>query len=1312
MEDIDYGGLFGGLQAESDRLFEEDRIRQENIASKGNVHRGFDSAVDSLEGSAYGAVGLLGDALGLDSVRDWGFEGYERNQREASLNPVDVQNFTDIESVSDAGKWFAGTLGQLAPSVAEGVVTTLIGAGVGTATAPGVGTAGGALAGLTGRKIVLKAIDEAVESKVKSGIAKEIAEREVKDEILKRAKLGGNIGLTQGVGAIEGGGMWGEDAEAHGVENANAGSAFALGQVSGLSEAYSPGGMLIKRIAGIKDAGSEVGSKVADTFLKRLGTEIPESMSGEAAQEVFQSFLGVLNKKIQDPTIGLADREAIHEYINSGAAGAAGGLAFGTAGAIFPEKAAPPPPPPKNHTVDDVLNEKAADDAVGAAVARQQITEAGPIQNPAANTVGEVLGEKQEDALTIIPRTDGQYEPLDVREPAAVTVQQPAADDIARLDPHLKEMAKSLYPNKEKGESLPDWVKLKNLKAWEKETGEDVKSYVSSTSSKETLKAVIEGKPLDAKQSKVWSYLKSIAENKAMVQEQKVPFDEGTGEFPDDWGKTIPAAEMDVGQQKSLESNVTNSVTSSVTNNTADLSNSSNDAAPEVAKSDQSPDQKTVGIAPGGGQSSLSEGQVEPGRAAQDNGVGGVLPQKEVQGVPVQNQIDAVDPNEERFADMAKILEAQESAEDVDALYHDMLPAFKRPDMAPYAERWTAARDAAAARLRDDSSSDKTSPDGVSRGANNLGNILDGNTVSKKIDGSVKVPSVVDSSTGVDSSIEKNLPDSPPRDAKESTNILKGAPLISETNGSVKRPVQTSKPVDIDMRGLANDLKVGGGVVESVPVDMVDNLVSGERSAKNALHDNSVLKSLPPGAIDNDADKPIAGVVSREPSDVPAGARSAHDNSPVDKENDTPTITGDSSISKKTINSEQEANRQDSPVGAGEASTAPPAIPTDKDSLSVQADPPGAETVPGPSPGGSSPALVEHTVKKTGKTIKGVVLKGVDKAKVQEIDKYTFPKDGGLFVREKHIPELEKAGILKKQESPTLEPTSAKIDGKAAETGENQQVKEEPAQGDEMTLQEMKDLLSQLQDKYDSQGMVKDGRLGQKIRQLKTAIEEEKAGSVKQPSIKNISEKQDVKANEASGDTSQSIKTDVRNRLGTGGSRHEPGGKSGSESVSDIPKKDAGKDGGGAEKPAYGASNKLVTADRAEELRKRLREKLKNLNSGIDPEVAMLGMELAVYHIEAGSRKFAQYVKAVVGELGEVAKPFVKMWYNAARDYPGVPSEGMDDYEAVSKVNVDSILDSSEEEAGPDELASAEAELKKIDDEIEHLYQLRECLQS
>jgi len=103
----------------------------------------------------------------------------------------------------------------------------------------------------------------------------------------------------------------------------------------------------------------------------------------------------------------------------------------------------------------------------------------------------------------------------------------------------------------------------------------------------------------------------------------------------------------------------------------------------------------------------------------------------------------------------------------------------------------------------------------------------------------------------------------------------------------------------------------------------------------------------------------------------------------------------------------------------------------------------------------------------------------------------------------------------------------------------------------------------------------------------------------------------------------------------------------------------------------YGAKNKLVSAARAEELRKKMRAKLNALSAGLDPELMSMGMELAVYHIEAGARKFSEFVKKMVADFGDKVKPFLGSFYDSARRYPGVdrkqmsPASEIDAYEKI-----------------------------------------------
>lgn len=82
------------------------------------------------------------------------------------------------------------------------------------------------------------------------------------------------------------------------------------------------------------------------------------------------------------------------------------------------------------------------------------------------------------------------------------------------------------------------------------------------------------------------------------------------------------------------------------------------------------------------------------------------------------------------------------------------------------------------------------------------------------------------------------------------------------------------------------------------------------------------------------------------------------------------------------------------------------------------------------------------------------------------------------------------------------------------------------------------------------------------------------------------------------------------------------------------------------------SSNKIFTDDAADKARATLRAKLSQLRSGIDPEMVHAGITLAGYHIEKGARTFAEYSKAMVGDLGEKVRPYLKSWFYAIKHDP------------------------------------------------------------
>lgn len=101
--------------------------------------------------------------------------------------------------------------------------------------------------------------------------------------------------------------------------------------------------------------------------------------------------------------------------------------------------------------------------------------------------------------------------------------------------------------------------------------------------------------------------------------------------------------------------------------------------------------------------------------------------------------------------------------------------------------------------------------------------------------------------------------------------------------------------------------------------------------------------------------------------------------------------------------------------------------------------------------------------------------------------------------------------------------------------------------------------------------------------------------------------------------------------------------------------------------------NRLVTDERYAELKRRMREKLGGqMNIGVDPEILAIGTEMAVYHIEKGARKFSAYAKAMISDLGDSIRPYLKAFYNGARELPEmeVLSRDMDNYEDVRRFDV------------------------------------------
>lgn len=113
-------------------------------------------------------------------------------------------------------------------------------------------------------------------------------------------------------------------------------------------------------------------------------------------------------------------------------------------------------------------------------------------------------------------------------------------------------------------------------------------------------------------------------------------------------------------------------------------------------------------------------------------------------------------------------------------------------------------------------------------------------------------------------------------------------------------------------------------------------------------------------------------------------------------------------------------------------------------------------------------------------------------------------------------------------------------------------------------------------------------------------------------------------------------------------------------------------------KPAV-SENKVFTEDAATKARALLKSKLGQLNSGIDPEMMQAGLTLAGYHIEKGARTFAAYAKAMIADLGDSVKPYLKSWYMGVKYDPRAAAfEGMSTAADVEAADINVILANTE----------------------------------
>jgi hypothetical protein len=80
-----------------------------------------------------------------------------------------------------------------------------------------------------------------------------------------------------------------------------------------------------------------------------------------------------------------------------------------------------------------------------------------------------------------------------------------------------------------------------------------------------------------------------------------------------------------------------------------------------------------------------------------------------------------------------------------------------------------------------------------------------------------------------------------------------------------------------------------------------------------------------------------------------------------------------------------------------------------------------------------------------------------------------------------------------------------------------------------------------------------------------------------------------------------------------------------------------------------------------------------NLNVGLDGDTRLLGITLSGILIESGTKKFEDFVKAMIADIGPGIKPYLKQLYSMVRFEPGFDTKGMSSHDEVDMADIEEI---------------------------------------
>lgn len=259
---------------------------------------------DQTQAMLYGFASVIGDAFGVNALKEWGEEGTLRNLAEAAENPPRVESFDDINSLADVGDYALEALGENATSL---LAMLLPAAGAGSLAARyGAHTVAKATLG--------KALRQQVGEEAFQRFAKERARR-----IAAASAAGGvSFGLNTGETYVS--------LDQEGVADGNAGTAIVSGALKSALDVFG--------LQRIMTAARATGVTPKD-FLEYADDVLAHtrmSATAEGATEGLQTIVDMAAVASEKPEFDFFDSENLKDIVNATLKGGIAGGTFGGAG--------------------------------------------------------------------------------------------------------------------------------------------------------------------------------------------------------------------------------------------------------------------------------------------------------------------------------------------------------------------------------------------------------------------------------------------------------------------------------------------------------------------------------------------------------------------------------------------------------------------------------------------------------------------------------------------------------------------------------------------------------------------------------------------------------------------------------------------------------------------------------------------------------------------------------------------------------------------------------------------------------------------